>query len=149
MDVVQIVKNRFDITLKPEQRTAITAFLSGKDVFVCLPTGYGKLLCYGSLPAIYDALYDKDHGHSIVVVLPLESLMKDQAQGFSKLGIKAGYVRGPASRESIVQGEYDVIFISPESLLTNRKWREMIKNDVYRKKLIAFIVDEAHCVKTW
>ena len=29
--------------LKAEQRKAIDAFVSGKDVFVCLPTGFGRL----------------------------------------------------------------------------------------------------------
>ena len=33
-------------TLKPEQEEAISQFLQGRDVFVALPTGYGKRLCY-------------------------------------------------------------------------------------------------------
>ena len=34
--------------LKPEQEQAILTFVSGKDVFVALPTGYGKLLCFAA-----------------------------------------------------------------------------------------------------
>lgn len=30
---------------KSEQREAITAFTDGRDVFVSLPTGYGKSVC--------------------------------------------------------------------------------------------------------
>ena len=37
-----------------KQREAIEAFIKGQDVFVCLPTGYGKSVIYGSLPIIYD-----------------------------------------------------------------------------------------------
>ena len=36
--------------LLPEQHKAINAFLSGKDVFVSLPTGYGKSMIYLLLP---------------------------------------------------------------------------------------------------
>ena len=38
------------------------------------------------------------------------------------------------------------IRISPESLLTNLEWREMLQSEVYRE---AFVIDEAHCVKQW
>ena len=34
--------------LKDKQKEALRAFVSGKDVFVSLTTGYGKSLCYQS-----------------------------------------------------------------------------------------------------
>ena len=36
--------------LKPEQMQAILEFSDGRDIFVSLPTGYGKFLIYGLLP---------------------------------------------------------------------------------------------------
>ena len=41
--------------LKEKQKEAVVAFVSGKDVFVSLPTGYGKL-CYVCLPFLFNAL---------------------------------------------------------------------------------------------
>ena len=36
------------IILKPEQKEAIISLFNGKDVFVVLPTGFGKSLIYQS-----------------------------------------------------------------------------------------------------
>ena len=44
-----LTKLEFD-SLKDKQREAVKAFVSGKDTFVSLPTGYGKALCYCLLP---------------------------------------------------------------------------------------------------
>ena len=43
-----------DITLKAEQRSAMEAIYNRQDVFVWLPTGYGKSLCCQVLPLIMD-----------------------------------------------------------------------------------------------
>ena len=41
-------------SLKAKQHEAITSFLSGNDVFVSLPTGYGKSAIYLLMPPIFD-----------------------------------------------------------------------------------------------
>ena len=41
-------------SLKPEQEKVISSFLEGKDMFVNLPTGFGKSLCYAILPLAFD-----------------------------------------------------------------------------------------------
>ena len=46
--------------LKPEQLKAVMAFLEGRDVFVSLPTGFGKSMIYGILPAVFDKLRSID-----------------------------------------------------------------------------------------
>ena len=40
-------------------------------------------------------------------------------------------------------------YISPESILENHKFRGMLLTSTYKRKLVAIVVDEAHCIKTW
>lgn len=46
-------------SLKAKQHEAILSFLKGKDVFVSLPTGYGKSIIYCLLPLIFDKMKGK------------------------------------------------------------------------------------------
>ena len=62
-------------TLKKEQEKVIVAFTQGHDVFVALPTGFGKSLCYCCLPYVFDKLRGFTNGSIAVVVSPLK---KDQ-----------------------------------------------------------------------
>ena len=50
-NAIAFARRKFTIkALKVEQDKAICAFLAGKDIFVSLPTGYGKSLCFAMLP---------------------------------------------------------------------------------------------------
>ena len=40
--------------LKPQQMTAVLKFMEGNDVFVALPTGFGKSAIFGILPRTFD-----------------------------------------------------------------------------------------------
>jgi hypothetical protein len=55
--------------LRDKQREATESFVSGKDVFVALPTWYGKSLCYQILPSIFDALRGHPTPTSIIAVV--------------------------------------------------------------------------------
>ena len=64
------VKEQFELeSLLPEQENALREFLEGRNVFVNLPTGYGKSLIFQCLPIAADALLDKPRGSSLVVVI--------------------------------------------------------------------------------
>lgn len=51
--------------------------------------------------------------------------------------------------EEIFRGCYQLVFMSPEAILNDERWRDMLSSEVYRQRLVALVVDEAHCVKTW
>ena len=54
--------------LKKEQSQAIRSFVSGRDVFVTVPTGYGKSFCYALLPLVFDRLRAATHKSIVVCV---------------------------------------------------------------------------------
>lgn len=64
-----------------EQQEAIDLFFEGKDVFVSLPTGYGKSIIFQAIPVIASALWKKPC--TIFVVSPL---MEDQVNYLNGLG---------------------------------------------------------------
>ena len=66
-------------SLRENQLKAIKSFLEGNDVFVILPTGSGKSLCFWLLPFAFDYLYERVDS-IVIVVSPLIALMKDQVR---------------------------------------------------------------------
>ena len=136
--------------LRSSQEEAICRFLEGKDIFISLPTGSGKSLCYFVLPMIFNELRNCSSSIAIVVS-PLTALMKEQVQKLLQRGVTAVYVGDlPSdSHSGVHNGDYHFVFMSPESLLTNMEWRQMIASKHYQDNAIALIIDEAHCVKQW
>ena len=61
-------------TIRPDQNRAIKSFMEGHDVFISLPTGSGKSLCFSALPYAFDYHY-KRVGSIVVVFSPLIALL--------------------------------------------------------------------------
>ena len=66
-------------SIRLNQLNAIKSFMEGNDIFVILPTGSGKSLCFTVLPFAFDCLYQRDSS-IVIVVSPLIALMKDQVR---------------------------------------------------------------------
>ena len=143
--------------LKEDQTHVIKSFVEGNDVFACLPTGYGKSLCYFSLPIIFDLLHQHSRPWSVVIVIsPLQALMRDQVISLERKGIKAITVVGhgelddeDSKKEAIVSGNAQVIFTTPEVLLTDKNWVDVFQSPSLHQRLVGIIIDEAHLVKKW
>ena len=57
--IIGDVSLELGLVLKDKQVEAIQKFCQGLDVFVSLPTGFGKSMTYGLLPLIFDRAKDK------------------------------------------------------------------------------------------
>ena len=92
-------------------------------------------------------------GSIVLCISPLTSLMVDQRAKYSPKGLNVEFV-GEAQtdlscKRRVLNGEVQLVFITPENLLDNKTYREMLLSQIYQSNLVALAVDEAHCVKSW
>ena len=133
---------------KGDQEKVILSLLEGKDVFVLMPTGGGKSLCY-QLPALLME-------GTAIVISPLIALMKNQVDvnnGISEENGLAHYLNSSINKAAIDQVKSDVragktklLYVAPESL-TKDDYIDFLKSpDVV---ISFYAVDEAHCISEW
>ena len=145
---VNSVKRVFSIDfLKQEQLEALYNFVCRRDVFVNLPTGFGKSLIFQMAPLVVKEL-NLCENPSIIVVSPLVTLMQDQVTQLRKQGISAiSLSEAVVNHDKLKSGLYTFIYSSPESLLNNERLREIIGS--YKQRVFGIVVDEAHCISHW
>ena len=133
-------------TFKGRQEDIISTLLEGRDVFVLMPTGGGKSLCY-QLPALMSE-------GTAIVVSPLIALMKNQVDAvnglFSEEGI-AHVLNSSLNKsqtktvmEDIRSGKTKLLYVAPESLI-KEEYLDFLKE----VKISFFAIDEAHCISEW
>ena len=68
-------------------------------------------------------------------------------------GLSSAYVTAEQKSEEVLQGVqdgiYKLVFFTPEMLLLNKCWRQLLMIQVYSENLHTVIVDEAHTIKKW
>ena len=128
---------------RPYQREAVEAVLAGRDVFVLMPTGGGKSLCYTVPSVMMPGL--------TVVVSPLISLMKDQVDALRQNGVAATYLNSSLDEQTqqkvidqIKHGGLSMLYVAPERLV-QLQFVDLLKSI----KLNFFAIDEAHCISQW
>jgi bloom syndrome protein len=134
-------------SLKPFQEKIIKHL--DKDILILSPTGSGKSLCY-QLPAIVD------NGLTLIVS-PLKSLIEDQILQLKQRNINSMFINEDVSKKdrqdiykSIKHSDgYTLLYTTPETIISDIKFMEMLKDVYNNNKLCRFVVDEAHCVSTW
>lgn len=79
--------------------------------------------------------------------------MIDQQAKFTAMDLSTEFVgEAQENREvvsKVLNGDVQLVFISPENLINNKSYRDMLLSKKYKNKLVGLIVDEVHCVKTW
>ncbi|MCT6869429.1 DNA helicase RecQ [Apibacter sp.] len=146
-DLPKLLKKYFGFnSFKGPQEEVITNLLGGNDVFVLMPTGGGKSLCY-QLPAL---LLEG----TAIVVSPLIALMKNQVDAVRGISSCEGIAHVLNSslnkteikkvKDDILSGTTKLLYVAPESL-TKEEYIEFLKTI----KLSFFAIDEAHCISEW
>lgn len=125
------------------QKQIIEKVLEGKNTLGILPTGAGKSICY-QLPAVLQ------EGLTLVVS-PLISLMKDQVDSLSMIGIAATFINSTLDEQENKQRMQQVrdqkiklLFIAPERLEN-----EAFKQFLQQLPIGVVAIDEAHCISQW
>jgi ATP-dependent DNA helicase RecQ len=144
MDLALRLKKHFGHDqFRPLQREIIHDALAGRDVFVLMPTGGGKSLCF-QLPALM-------REGLTIVVSPLISLMKDQVDALQASGIPATYLNSTLDRDQakarwrgLHRGEYRMLYVAPERLML-----ETFLERALNWNIAQLAIDEAHCISEW
>ncbi len=146
-DLSKELKKYFGFSkFKGQQEKIIQTLLAGNDVFVLMPTGGGKSLCY-QLPALISE-------GTAIVVSPLIALMKNQVDAVNGLSSDEGVAHVLNSSlnkaqtnqvfSDIKSGKTKLLYVAPESLI-KEEYLEFLKE----VKISFVAIDEAHCISEW
>ncbi|ETV98742.1 hypothetical protein, variant 3 [Aphanomyces invadans] len=134
---------------RPCQEAAVNLALSGFSLFLQLPTGAGKTVCF-QLPSL---LQQRDLNKVTLVVSPLRSLLTDQKQRLTRLGLAHRAVfLSPGTVPTLdepLSNDVALLYATPELLLQNSKAARLLTDLAAADRLARVVLDEAHCVLEW
>ena len=148
------------LVLKDKQLEALKCLYS--DFFLWVPTGYGKSICFQTLPFLFDAKLGRtsappSHCSVVLVVSPLVALMVNQVSYLQSVGVSTAILSGNKGVDKkyetvcndVSEGKYYLFYSSPEALFTNDQWTQLMLQPPFCNCLAAITIDKAHCVYKW
>ncbi|KAL1657907.1 P-loop containing nucleoside triphosphate hydrolase protein, partial [Schizophyllum commune] len=144
------LKQRFKLPFDVDtwQAHFIRHVLQGYDAFVVAGTGYGKSILFEGVAA----LVPKPR-RLVLVVAPLKALERDQVRNASAKGLKTAVLNEDTSKDwkewDKARTQAQLVYLSPEMVSSDSFANRLWKDNSFRKRLAAVIVDEAHCIDEW
>lgn len=128
---------------RAQQGEIIDNILHRRDTVAIMPTGGGKSLCYQIPALIFEGL--------TLVISPLISLMEDQVDQLTSLGICAALLNSTLSSSDyhdtlakVRNGQLKLLYMAPETLMLERT-RQVLSS----VRIDCLTIDEAHCISEW
>nr|XP_009670182.1 PREDICTED: ATP-dependent DNA helicase Q1 [Struthio camelus australis]XP_009670183.1 PREDICTED: ATP-dependent DNA helicase Q1 [Struthio camelus australis]XP_009670184.1 PREDICTED: ATP-dependent DNA helicase Q1 [Struthio camelus australis]XP_009670185.1 PREDICTED: ATP-dependent DNA helicase Q1 [Struthio camelus australis] len=145
------LQNKFKLQkFRSLQLETVNAAMAGKDIFLVMPTGGGKSLCY-QLPAVCSDGFT-------LVICPLISLMEDQLMVLEQLGISATLLNASSSKEHVKwvhaemlnkNSQLKLIYVTPEKIAKSKMFMSKLEKAYQAGCLARVAVDEVHCCSQW
>ena len=99
-------------------------------------------------------LVDSEKTSSVFVVSPLVALMIHQVKSLRSQGVKCSVITCSSDVEKDLLAtpsslsSDSLLFCTPEALVRS-KWRDAFDDPVVSGRIVALVIDEAHCVSKW
>ena len=141
-----------DLQLKEKQYEVLkSVVIDNKDVWAVLPTDYGKSLIYQLLAPIYNFMdfagSPGDKNSTVIVISPLNALIRDQIVKMREGGLNVSVLRGDrvdtedgsddhdvsldVPVEILSSAHFDLIYTRPEVLVDNKKVSKLLKTPAF------------------
>jgi bloom syndrome protein len=137
-------------SFRTNQKRICQLALRNYDIFVLMPTGGGKSLCY-QLPATLSP-------GLCLVISPLLSLINDQVKALVDKDIPATFLSSSQTQRerSAVYKELGkrlpsckLLYLTPEQFVKSQALQSILKRLHGAGLLSRLVVDEAHCISQW
>ena len=142
-----IMHNRW---FRHDQKKICDLALKKHDVFVLMPTGGGKSLCYQLPAAMAPGL--------AIVISPLISLIVDQVKALVDKDYPATYLSSSQTereRKNVYRELHKalpsckLLYLTPEQFVKSQALQSVLKKLHGNGLLSRLVVDEAHCISQW